>query len=69
MPRVCEFSGITIEMFHNDHGPPHFHAKYAEHKAVIGIDPIAVLSGRLPPRARRLVIEWAVLHRPELAAN
>jgi hypothetical protein len=56
-------------MFHNEHGPPHFHAKYAEHKATIGIDPIIILSGRLPARARRLVVEWASPHRSELAAN
>ena len=57
MPRVSEFFGIVVEMFHNEHGPPHFHAKYAEHKVTIGIGPVRVLQGHLPARAERLVIE------------
>jgi hypothetical protein len=56
-------------MFHNDHEPPHFHAKYGEHKSMIGIDPITLLAGRLPRRAERLVVEWASLHQAELADN
>ena len=69
VPRVSEFYGIVVEMFHNEHGPPHFHAKYAEYKVTIGIGPVRVLQGHLPARAERLVIEWAVLHERELADN
>jgi hypothetical protein len=53
-------------MFYNDHAPPHFHARYGEHRATIGIQPPAVLTGHLPPRALGLVMEWAELHRTEL---
>jgi hypothetical protein len=42
MPRISEFFGIVIEMFWNDHGTPHFHAKYAEFKASIAIDKLDV---------------------------
>ena len=38
-------------------------------KAVIGIDPIMMLAGRLSPRARALVLEWATLHQAELMAD
>ena len=69
VPRICEFRGIIIEMFHNDHGPPHFHAKHGEHKAVIAIDPIRVLASRLPRREERLVIEWASRRQSELIDN
>jgi hypothetical protein len=31
--------------------------------------PPHLLDGELPPRAARLVREWASLHRPELEAN
>lgn len=37
MPRISEFYGIVIEMYWSDHNPPHFHAKYAEHRAEIDI--------------------------------
>ena len=35
----------------NDHAPPHFHAKYGEFEALIRIDPLGIIQGRLPPRA------------------
>jgi len=69
VPRVSEFHGIVITMFHNDHDPPHFHAEYGEFAAAIGIDPIDVIEGRLPGRPRRLVLRWASLHQAELMEN
>ncbi|MBY0307925.1 MAG: DUF4160 domain-containing protein, partial [Phycisphaerales bacterium] len=49
-----------------DHPPPHFHAAYAGQQVQIEIDSLRVLAGSLPPRALGLVMEWAVLHRPDL---
>ena len=66
MPRISEFFGIIVSMFYLDHAPPHFHAVYGEHEAMISIDPIRLLEGRLPRRALSLVIEWAALHQDEL---
>lgn len=53
-------------MYFNDHGPPHFHALYGGHEALVEIDSLAVMQGRLPPRAHGLVVEWASLHQAEL---
>jgi hypothetical protein len=69
MPRIAEFYGITIAMFYANHEPAHFHAVYGEHRAAVGISPIAMLRGSLPRRALGLVFEWAALHDAELAAN
>ncbi|OFW01094.1 MAG: transcriptional regulator [Acidobacteria bacterium RIFCSPLOWO2_02_FULL_68_18] len=66
MPERSRFYGIVIKMYFGDHDPPHFHAEYAEDRAVINIDTLAVLGGRLPPRALGLVAEWAALHQEEL---
>lgn len=68
VPRISEFFGIRIYIHWRDHGPPHFHAVYAEYEAQISIDDLAVLSGKLPPRALSLVIEWATIHQDELRA-
>ena len=35
-------------MYFDEHNPQHFHAIYAGNEAQIGIDPIAVIEGRLP---------------------
>ena len=66
MPEISRFYGIVIRMYGLDHAPPHMHAVYAEHEALIGIDNIEVIRGSLPARARRLVFEWAELHQDEL---
>ena len=66
MPELSRFYGIVIKMYFGDHDPPHFHAEYAEHRAVIHIETLAILGGRLPPRALGLVAEWAALHQEEL---
>ncbi len=69
MPEISRFFGIVIRMFYDDHAPPHFHARYAQHQAVISIAELTVLKGGLPPRALGLVMEWASQHRLELAED
>jgi hypothetical protein len=68
MPEISRFLGIVIGMFFNEHGPPHFHAVYGEHKITVEIESGHV-RGTFPARALRLVLEWASLHREELLAN
>ena len=51
MPTISTFYGILIQIFWREHGPPHFHALYAEHEALIDIRTLEVLQGNLPKRA------------------
>jgi hypothetical protein len=69
VPRISAFYGIAVYMYYQDHPPPHFHAIYAEHEAEIEIANATVVEGKLPRRARGLVLEWAELHREELQRN
>jgi hypothetical protein len=69
MPEIARFFGIVIRMYFRDHEPPHFHAAYGEHEALIAIETLAVLRGSVPRRALALILEWAVLHRDELRAD
>ncbi len=66
MPEISRFLGIIITMYFNEHNPPHFHARYGEHKAEVAIQTLSVIGGKLPPRVLGLVMEWAALHRDEL---
>jgi Domain of unknown function (DUF4160) len=52
-----------------DHNPPHFHAIYAEHEALIRLDVGGTIRGDLPRTAARLVEQWRTLHHDELLAN
>jgi len=69
MPEVSRFFGISIRLYFDDHNPPHFHAIYGDAEAELGIEPIALLGGRFPPRALGMVMEWAAEHQHELMAN
>ena len=66
MPTISAFYGILIQIFWNDHAPPHFHALYAEHEVLIDIRTLDAIEGELPRRALGLVLEWAQIHRTEL---
>lgn len=66
MPEICRFLGIIITMYYNDHPPPHFHVRYNQQKAIIEIESLTILEGKLTPRVLDLVIEWATIHKSEL---
>jgi len=66
MPELCRFYGIIIRMFWEDHPPPHFHAIYGNHEALIEIWTAEVIAGSLPLGARSLVTQWVEMHRDEL---
>ncbi len=69
MGELCRFYGIIIQMMFDDikqHNKPHVHVKYAEYKAVIGIDG-ELIAGSLPSRQLRLLQLWIDLHAEELS--
>jgi hypothetical protein len=69
LPTISRFFGIEIRMYYEDHEPPHFHAYYGEASAVISIESLRSVRGALPRRACRMILEWAVEHRPQLRDN
>jgi hypothetical protein len=66
VPEISRFFGIVIQMYLDDHQPPHFHARYAGREVAIAIETHEVLVGRLPPRALAMVTEWGAMHVDEL---
>lgn len=69
MPTISRFFGISIAMFFDDHGHPHFHARHADGEAKVRIDTLEVVDSTLGRRQLRLVLAWGELHRAELAEN
>jgi hypothetical protein len=69
MPTISQFYGITIQMFYDDHAPPHFHASYGEDEIIVSLSPIAIMKGKVPNRVRSMVFEWAALHQQDLMDN
>ncbi len=69
MPEISKFYGVRVTMNYDDHLPPHFHAQYAGHKALIVIASGDVYEGWLPVCALAMVREWRELHQAELEEN
>ena len=68
VPAISRFFGIVIAIYHREHEPAHFHARYGGSKITVRIGDGAV-DGSFPPRALALVLEWWHLHREELAED
>jgi hypothetical protein len=49
-----------------EHPPRHIHIKYSEYEAVMELQGLNLIEGRLPSRCLALVQEWAGLHQQEL---
>jgi hypothetical protein len=66
MSEISRFFGIVIAIYFNEHGIPHFHAKYGEFRGVFSIEDLNLIEGMLPKRVISLILEWAFQHRNEL---
>jgi len=69
VPTISRFLGISIAMYFDDHGDPHFHARHSDGEAKIRIDTLEVIDSNLGRRQLRFVLAWAELHQDELAEN
>ena len=66
MPEVSIFFGIIIRIHYRDHNPPHFHAEYQGFEAIFNIKTGEKMKGLFPPKANKIVTEWAGQHKEEL---
>ena len=69
MPTIAWFYGIAIQMFYDDHNPPHLHARYGRARALVRLSDGAIIAGELPPLATRMVRDWTLARRAELEDN
>ena len=68
MPTISRFFGITIQMFYDDHNPPHFHAEYQNYSASFYLDG-SLYKGYMPPKQMKLIAAWADIYNEELLKN
>ena len=69
MPAISRFNGIAIYIFWDDHAWPHIHARYAEYRIVFNLVEMEFEAGRMPPRQRRMISEWARTNEGRLLDN
>lgn len=59
MPTLCTIESIKIDVYAQDHPPPHFHVRFAEYEVLIEIKTLQVYAGTIPSSLLRKVINWA----------
>lgn len=69
MPEISRFFGMIIQMYWDEHNPPHFHVLYEDKTAVIDINGLKIIEGTLSRRALNIVLDWAEIHQNELLEN
>mgnify|MGYP001448978370 CR=1 FL=1 len=66
MPTIAIFAGMVIQMFFEDHNPPHFHVRYQKYRALIRIADGEIIRGKLPKAKASLLKSWALQRQAEL---
>jgi hypothetical protein len=69
VPIISVFFGIIVRMFYREHEPVHFHAEYQGQEAKFNLDGEMIAGNIRSKTARRLIRQWAALHRRELEVN
>ena len=69
MPEISRFFGMRINMYWDDHSPPHFHVEYGEYEALFAIETGQKLKGRFPKTGEKIIGDWAKQKKGELLAN
>lgn len=59
MPVIIQLGKLKVQVFSNDHNPPHFHVSSPDYDAMVLISDLSVLQGRIASRDLETVIEWA----------
>lgn len=62
------FDGVLVSLNYVDHYPPHFHAAYAEYRAVFYMSG-ELMIGNMPKKKQRSIRKWAARHQDELMEN
>ncbi len=63
---VARVNGLKIEVFSNEHPPPHFHVKSSEIDASFSIEDCRLLNGKIPSSASQKVKYWHRYSKPKL---
>lgn len=66
MPTIEILDGIKINIYANEHPPPHFLAIYGGYEAMIRIIDFEIEKGELPINKYKKVKKWAIEHQNSL---
>lgn len=67
MGKLHHIRSVILRIWASDHLPPHFHAIGPDYEALVEIDSLLIIKGRLPNVMRRDVLMWAAANRALIA--
>ncbi len=59
MPTIKIIDGIKVNIYPNEHPPPHFHVIYGDNEAMLRIADLEIEKGKLPYKQYKKVKKWA----------
>jgi hypothetical protein len=59
MPTIVVLGNVKIQVFGDDHAPPHFHIVTPDGEALARIADLQIIAGRITSRDGRKALEWA----------
>ena len=66
MPTIHRIGKVKIQVFGDDHAPPHFHVWRPEGQALVAIETLDVLASEVPERLLQEAMDWAASNKPTL---
>jgi hypothetical protein len=59
MPTIISIGGLKIQVFADDHFPPHFHVVGPDFEVLVAMSDLSILKGGRYHREVREAMEWA----------
>jgi len=69
MPTLVRFANFEIDIYFEDHNPPHVHVVGRDFEVLVAIRDGVVLAGEAPARAQRTAMQWIANNRAMLLAR
>lgn len=66
MPTLFKIGSLKVQMFADDHNPPHFHIVTPDFEALVRLSDLTVIAGSIDRRSYDAAIAWAKAHTKEL---
>ncbi len=67
MPTIVRIGNLKIQVFADDHNPPHFHVVTPDHEALVVLTTLTVLRGAIRRRELETALKWVRANRDVIA--
>lgn len=66
MPTIVKLGNLKIQIFADDHHPPHFHIVTPDHEVLVRLSDLEILAGSIDRRSLERALAWARENRKVL---